>query len=197
MKIVLLALWVLIVFSMMTGCGTGGSGGAEGGGAPKAQGVHYQGRDCLLCHNVDLGPNRYLTVAGTVFKTNTPNVDRLDDACGGNLRILFLDSNQSIVFDSGNYEDINSKGNNGKGDIFILQRMLTGLRGIYSLKILSGSGVLLAQSALPHRFQTEFDPQHPADPNNTYSCDACHSVQPLGGAAGPIFVQPGSETNCQ
>lgn len=202
MKIISLFFLGFMTFSLMTGCGieeSGGEGGEDDGDeeeAAQAQGVHFQGRDCLLCHNVDLGPDRRLTVAGTVFKRENPDVDRIEDACGGNLTIQFLDGNRSAVFDSGDYEEDNSKGNKGKGNVFILQRMLAALRGEYIVRIVSENGVTLTESAEPHRFQSEFDPTLPADPDNTHSCNACHATQPVEGAAGPIAVRPGLESSC-
>ncbi len=202
MKIMSLAFLVFITFSL-TGCGieeSGGEGGEDDGDeeeASQTQGVHFQGRDCLLCHNVDLGPDRHLTVAGTVFKRENPDVNQMDDACGGNLRIQFLDGNRSVRFDSGDDEESNAKGNKGKGNVFILQRILASLRGEYDVRILSENGVTLAESDEPHRFQSQFDPAFPADSDNTHSCNACHSTQPVEGVAGPISVRSGLESNCE
>lgn len=150
-------------------------------------GWHFQGRDCLSCHMVDLQAQRHLTVAGTVFKAPSVNdLDDLNNVCNGNLRLQFLDTGMRVAFDSQDYEDQNSKGYKGKGNIFILNRKLASIQGLYFIKLLAEDGTLLAQSGI-HQFTSSFDRNNPADINNRYSCNACHSLSPSGTAPGLIY----------
>lgn len=156
-------------------------------------GWHFQGRDCLSCHMVDLQAQRHLTVAGTVFKSaSVSDLDNLDNVCNGTLRLQFLDTSLNTAIDSKDYEDQNSKGYKGKGNVFILNRKLASLQGMYFIKLLAEDGTQLAQSGI-HQFTTSFDKNNPSDINNRYSCNACHSLSPSGGAPGLIY--PTSNTN--
>ena len=99
-------------------------------------------------------------------------------------------SNSDIMkYDSKDYEDPNSRGYKGKGNLFILKRKLASLTGTYFIRILTEDGVRLAQSLTPHSFTSSFDKINPADLMNRYSCNACHSKNPLGGATGGIYAQ--------
>lgn len=156
-------------------------------------GWHFQGRDCLSCHMVDLQAQRHLTVAGTVFKTpSVTDLDNLNNVCNGNLRLQFLDTSLNVAFDSRDYEDQASKGYKGKGNVFILNRKLASLQGVYFIKILTEDGTQLAQSGI-HQFTASFDKNNPADLTNRYSCNACHSLTPAGTAPGLIY--PTSNTD--
>lgn len=156
-------------------------------------GWHFQGRDCLSCHMVDLQAQRHLTVAGTVFKSASVNdLDNLDNVCNGALRLQFLDTSLNTAIDSKDYEDQGSKGYKGKGNVFILNRKLASIQGLYFIRILAEDGTQLAQSGI-HQFTSSFDKNNPADISNRYSCNACHSLSPSGGAPGLIY--PTSNTN--
>lgn len=155
-----------------------------------AVGWHFQGIDCLSCHNVDLSEEKRLTVAGTVFlNPAVGDTYDLSNVCNGPMRIQFLDTSFNVKYDSINYEDQSSRGYKGKGNIFILKRKLASLNGIYFIRILSEDGVQLAQSLTPHSFTAYFDSLNPSDLNNRYSCNACHSKNPSGGAVGGIYAQ--------
>ncbi|RMD46900.1 MAG: hypothetical protein D6834_01740 [Aquificota bacterium] len=194
-KLLLLVIPVFLI--SITSCGEGG--GSEGGEAgttnPGAtqvskQGFHMPGRDCLACHNYDLQNVRHLTIGGTVFKSqNIKDINNVNNLCGGNLKIVLMDaSNPSNTIDSNNYKDPNSKGYKGKGNVFILSRKLPNIQGSYYVQITDENGKVIAVSTLPHNFTSGYyDITNPADTLNRYSCNACHSVNPKGGAPGVIY----------
>lgn len=176
----------------LAACGTPGSDVTG-----TAIGWHFQGIDCLSCHNVDLTAERQHTVAGTVFLSPVVSDSYdLSNACGGVLRIQLLDAGLNLVHDSKNYEDPGSRGYKGKGNVFILKRTLASLNGDYFIRIVSEDGTLLAQSGTLHSFVSSFNRLSPADLLNRYSCNACHSKNPSGGAAGGIYVQTNAN-KCQ
>ena len=194
LKVLFAICWTVIG---IIGCGgEGGEGGEESGSVSlvQTQGWHFQGRNCLGCHNVDLKPERHLLMAGTVFKSsNASNPDDTNQACGGELYIQLLDSSYNIIYDSRNYKDPNSKGYKGKGNVFFLKRTLSYLNGDYYVRIIDKDGTTLAQSSTLHKFADfySFDPRkNPADANNRFSCNACHKYpNPQGGAPGFIYPQ--------
>ena len=158
----------------------------------QSQGWHFQGRNCLACHNVDLKGEKHLLVAGTLFRSsNVGNPDDMASVCEGELYIQLLDSSYNVVYDSRNYRDPNSKGYKGKGNLFILKRLLSDITGEYYLRIIDSNGTTLAQSTTLHTFTSifGFDPrQNPADASNRFSCNACHRYpNPEGGAPGFLY----------
>lgn len=176
---------MLACLAVITACG--GLGSDVTG---TAIGWHFQGIDCLSCHNVDLISQKHQLVAGTLFK-NTVISDTYDlsNVCNVPLRVQFLDFNFRVKLDSRDYEDSASRGYRGMGNLFILMRMLDTLQGSYFIRILSEDGVKLAQSVTPHSFTSSFDKSNPADLMNRYSCNACHSRNPVAGATGGIYAQ--------
>lgn len=176
---------LLLCVALMAACGGPGSDVTG-----TAIGWHFQGIDCLSCHNVDLTSQRHQLVAGTFFK-NTVLGDTYDlsNVCNTPLRVQFLDFNFRVKLDSRDYEDSASRGYRGMGNLFILMRMLDTLQGSYFIRILSEDGVKLAQSVTPHSFTSSFDKSNPADLMNRYSCNACHSRNPVAGATGGIYAQ--------
>ena len=197
MKVKLLISLLLFTASigLLTSCGEGEEGEGTNTSTITKQGFHMSGRDCLACHNYDLQSVRHLTVGGTVFKTQTVNnVNDVNNLCGGNLKIKFIDaSNPSNVIDSTNYEDPNSKGYKGKGNVFILSRKLPNLQGNYYVQITDENNNVIAVSKLPHAFTSGYyDITNPSDLSNRYSCNACHSVKPKGGAPGVIYPNTNS-----
>lgn len=174
-------LFVVLMFTVISAaCGTK-SGDADSG-------WHFQGRDCLSCHNVDLAADRHLTIGGTVFLSpDAGDIDDLSNVCNGSLRIQLLDTDSNVIYDSINYDDPGSKGYKGKGNIFILKRKLASLQGYYYINIVSADGTTIAQSGM-HTFTSSFDKTNPADMSNRYSCNACHSTTPVNGAPGLIYA---------
>jgi hypothetical protein len=172
------------VMVLLTGCGTSGSTVVQ------AQGWHFQGRDCLACHNVDLQEQKNLLYGGTVYKDfNVTNRDDLNTVCGGDLLVNFLDATTLVdTYSSKNYVDPTSKGNNGKGNIFILKRLLSSSYGSYYMQITDKNGSVFATSATPHNFNAQnYDINNPVNLDNRISCNACH----IEGGVGlhPLYVQ--------
>ena len=184
-------LTLLLLSSILLSCG-GDEGEATG---PQVQGWHFQGRNCLACHNVDLKPERHLLIAGTVFKSATASdPDDMSQVCGGELHLQLLDGSYNVVFDSRNYKDPNSRGYRGKGNVFVLKRVFPDVTpGDYYVRIIDSNGTTLAQSTTLHAFTSilGFDPrENPTDPRNRFSCNACHRYpNPQGGAPGFIYPQ--------
>jgi len=163
-----------------------------------AQGWHMQGRNCLACHNVDLGAEKHLTIGGTVYKTaDVTNPDDLTQVCGGNIHVNFVDKKTGeVIVSSLDYVDPNSKGYDAKGNIFILSRKLPNLQGSFIIQIVDDKNNILAVSG-EHTFETGYNNNDPTDDDNRYSCNACHSVSPKEGAPGVIYVIPQAVTLCK
>lgn len=191
----LLTYGLIILTFILTSCGEGEGEGEVSTSTVSKQGFHMPGRDCLACHNYDLQPVRHLTVGGTVFKSqNVNDVNNVSNLCGGNLKIKFIDAITSNVIDSTNYEDTNSKGYKGKGNVFILSRKLPNIQGNYYVQITDENNNVIAVSTLPHSFTSgQYDITNPTDTANRYSCNACHSINSKGGAPGIIY--PNSNAN--
>lgn len=191
--------YITVVFSLLTpllflsGCGESSSEGESTTQASVTQGWHFQGRDCLACHNVDLSSEKHLLVAGTLYKnlaTDATTQDNQDAMCGGNLILNIYDAAapSNLIYSSKNYEDSASKGYKAKGNIFILQRNLALLsQGSYFLEITDAQGHVLAEK-YRHTFSSQpYDINNPQDFNNQVSCGACHSPAE-GSRAYPLYV---------
>lgn len=180
----------------MAGCGEDESSEGSSSTATVVQGWHNQGKDCLACHNVDLQDERHLLFGGTVYKTeNVTNTEDLNSVCGGNLNVNFWNSTRtSLIFASKDYVDPNSKGNRGKGNIFILQRMLNTIApNNYYIEITDENATVL--TSYLHQFSgQDYDINNPANSNNRISCNACHSA---GGIQNPIYVDSNKQNLCQ
>lgn len=153
------------------------------------RGWHFNGRDCLACHNSDLGQEKHLVVAGTLYKDDlVEDTDNVSNACNADLIINFVDSNWNIVYSSADYTDLNSKGYKGAGNIFLLDRLYNiNLNGTYNIQIAQrGTGKILAVGA-DHPFSGGvYDSQYSQDNSNRLSCNACHRI---GGSQKPLYVQ--------
>ncbi len=188
-----LTLFVLLNAALLlSGCS---EDGGEEGDSPTAvvQGWHFQGRDCLACHNVDLGENRHLLIGGTLYKSQyvtAQEQDNLDKMCGGNLVINFYDVNSptNLIYSSKTYEDTASKGYKAKGNLFILQRKLALIsQGDYFVEITDANGNILS-TKYRHSFSAQpYDSNNPQDNTNALSCNACHSTT-AHSKAYPIYV---------
>ena len=178
---------VLILFMLIGFLGCEDEEGEEGS-ASTTQGWHFQGRDCLACHNVDLQDERHLFIGGTLFKSSVVNdQDDLANSCGGEWVINFLDSGSNTIHSSLSFTDSNSKGYKGKGNLFILARMLDSISGDYYVQIEDKFGNEVALSNGLHNFTyNNYDITNSADYANRRSCNACHVT---GGATAPLFVQ--------
>ena len=153
------------------------------------QGWHFQGRDCLSCHNIDLNTDKKLLTAGTLYKSATvTDVDDMSQVCGGDFVLNFLDSSYATQVSSKFYEDDDSKGYKGKGNVFILSRKLDTLNGDYFVQIIEkNTNKTLAISEKLHKFSASgYSLSSSADNNNRNACNACHKN---GGDATPLYVQ--------
>jgi len=174
---------------ILSGCGE--DEGDESNTTATTQGWHFQGRDCLACHNVNLQDDKNLLVAGTVYKTDAvTEQDNTNEMCGGNLRINFYDSANPayLLYSSNDYVDANSKGYQGKGNVFILNRMLGIISlGNYYIEIADKNNTALT-SKVWHSFSAQpYDVNNPIDYANRVSCNACHSPS-ASAPQKPIYV---------
>ncbi|MDQ7043168.1 MAG: hypothetical protein Q9M34_06500, partial [Sulfurimonas sp.] len=98
------------------------------------------------------------------------------------------------LYESKKYVDPNSKGNRGKGNIFILQRMLGSVNANnYLIEITDKNGTVLTTKL--HNFSGgTYDINNPQDGSNRISCNACHSKD---GGVTPIFVDFNKQNLCQ
>ena len=180
---------ILPLTLFLSACSEDEGGDSEGTTTTTAQGWHFQGRDCLACHNVDLNEDKHLLVGGTLYKSSTvSNQDDLNNVCGGDFVINFLDGNWNTIYSSKDYEDVNSKGYKAKGNLFILRRTLSQLTAnTFHIQITDKSGTVFAVSNYTHNFTTaDYDINNPADSQNRVSCNSCHIK---GGFTAPLYVQ--------
>ena len=167
------------------GCGT------DSQEVEPVSGVHFQGRDCLSCHNVDLGESSHLSIGGTVYRSATSDMDDLFEMCNARVH-LQIDDGVSPPYDTRNFNDINASGYFGKSNMFALLNDMPIGTGAYTMRVISDANTTLAESLpLSHSLTTGFDMTNPGDVNNRYSCNACHQAPPnnKNGAAGVVFVQ--------
>lgn len=174
------------VVTVLLGILLGGCGNSDT--APETtQGVHFQGRDCLACHNTDLSEDKHLYLGGTLFKSASNNPDGLNNVCGGTLYVQFLNEAYEITYTTASDQDRNSSGRRGKGNFYVLKRDHTPIAGAYYMQIINDKGVTLAQSNTLHQFNTDpYTPQSATDFSNRYSCNACHTD---GGITAPLYTQ--------
>ena len=183
-------LFIVTLSLIVSGCGED-EGSATNESNTTAQGWHFQGRDCLACHNVDLQDSEHLLVGGTLYKDqNVSNQDDINNVCGGEIVVNFYDPNNLLtpIYSSADFKDVNSKGYKGKGNLFILQRELGVLSsGDYFIELTTTSGAVLADK-YRHTFSSQpYDINNPSDWGNRVSCNACHSSQQHAKAY-PLYV---------
>jgi len=155
----------------LTGCG---SDGGDDAGTPS--GVHFQGRDCLSCHNVDLAPSSHLSVAGTVYRSATSDKNNLNEVCSERLHIEIVGIGSTKDINA-----VNAAGFNGRGNVFaLIKDFPLDDPGTYSVRIVDDNGVPMGGASSPgtHKFSGGFDPNNPTDLDKRYSCNACHREQP-------------------
>jgi cytochrome c551/c552 len=171
-----------------TGCGEEGE---ESASETAVSGSHFQGRDCLACHNADLQQERHLSVGGTLFKdANVSDVNDLSLSCGVDFVVDFLvDPLDTAPISSIDYEDLDSKGYRGKGNIFILSRLLATLNGDYYIRIKEReTNRTIAQSGLHSFAAGDYDVGNSTDLSNRNACNACHQQVGQSGATGYMFA---------
>jgi len=179
-KSTILILFFSIIF---IGCGSGSSNPS---GTDTS--YHFQGRDCLSCHNVDLQENSHLTIGGTIYKnSDVNNSDDLDQVCETSMKILLTDTLDNVIIDSSQTQAKNSPGLLGKGNFFILKKDIPSITGRYIVKIVNEQNKLIT-SSLVHSFKSEFNESNPTDSSNRYSCNSCHNNPAKGGAPGRLYA---------
>ena len=147
---------------------------------------HFQGQDCLHCHNVDLKESSHLNIGATVYSetgsTLESNITQV--YCTQPLFVQLIDINDSLVLDTNTSNNIGDPGFNGKGNIFSLTRKETIPNGNYYIKIVDRNGSDVIEKHLEeHKFSGTYNPDIPNDTENRYSCNACHK---LGTKSGPL-----------
>ena len=174
----------LVAIAIINGCSSDTSGTTI---TTQDQGVHFQGRDCLACHNIDLQKERNLFIGGTLFKSSSNvKVDDITTTCGGELIVNFLDNNNNVKYSSKDYK-VATKGNNGKGNLFILDRTNPPIAGNFQIEITDVNGNTLAKSGVDsHSFSGISYDKLKINYDNRYSCNSCHTK---GGETLPLFVK--------
>ena len=152
-------------------------------------GYHFQGKDCLLCHNVDLEESSHLAFGGTVF-SSVPTLDTINTKavyCNKPLFVQLLnDLNNSVQYDSRDNNKVGDPGFKAEGNIFSKTAIPA---GSYLVKVidLNGTEVLSSVDEIAvHDFGGHFNPDAPNDNANRYSCNACHKIN---GSASPLVAQ--------
>ena len=173
----------LVVVAIISGCSSDVSGTTI---LSENQGVHFQGRDCIACHNVDLKKEKNLFIGGTLFKSSSNvKVDDITTTCGGELIVNFLKAGV-VAYSSKDYK-VATKGNNGKGNLFILDRTNPAIANKFQIEITDINGNTLAKSGVDsHIFSGASYNSSKIDPRNRHSCNSCHTT---GGNTSPLFVQ--------
>ncbi len=200
---------VFVVALLLLSCG-GGTTSSSSNLSVSSFGWHFQGRNCLACHNVDLSKNlRQLIIGGTVYKNfNVSNPDDPNQVCKTKLAIWLTVGpcvGGNTVVDTTNSTYLNNisntRGYSGSGNIFILRRGgITDIpKGSYTVCLLAYDSktknwILIAQSKNnSHSFDigiNNYDPRNnPVDSLNRYSCNACHTYpNPKANAPGRIYA---------
>jgi hypothetical protein len=142
-----------------------------------ADGTHFQGKDCMACHNVELKQPLSQQFAGTLFANSTGT-----KRCKVTPYIELYDPSGDITF-SGQFQTSYS----GDGN-FAYFNPTNKVSGNFLVRILDKEGALLSQSTLSHNFNDTYQINSPSDTQNRFSCNACHSQNPAGGAPGVLHV---------
>jgi len=173
-------LWLVILPLFFIGC-------SDEENTEVTQGWHFQGRDCLACHNSDLGLDKKLLIGGTLFKNSSvTDVNDLNQSCGGEFVINFLDTSYTTQISSKDYEDLDSDGYKGKGNLFMLSRKIDTLNDNYYIQIMDkNTSKVLALSGI-HSFNADdYNISKPVDYSNRLSCNSCHN----GDTISHVYVQ--------
>ena len=145
----------------------------------KTEDKHFQGTDCLKCHNTDLTEEHNLKVGLSIFYKENQE----DKNCNSSLYLRFTDSNRTLI--STDFENQDIRNNNG--NIYILSRYLKNLSGNFNLSIVDDNNNTVLSSSFNHSFNNK----DYTDDNNRYSCNYCHSES---GYMSPLYV---NKINCK
>ena len=169
---------------LLLGCGT------DSQESEPVSGVHFQGKDCLSCHNVDLAQSSHLSIGGTVYRGALVDPSDLFQMCNSPVHLQIFDGS-TLIHDTRDVHEAGTAGYQGKSNLFALINDMPIGTGSYTMRIVSEANTTLAQSSTLHNFTTGFNTINPSDINNRYSCNACHQAPPnnKNGAAGLLFVQ--------
>ena len=171
-----LNLFFALFFLLLAGCSS------ESG---RVSGTHFQGKDCLHCHNVDLKEDSHLAFGATLFQEE-PNEANYEDPkifCNIPLFLQLKKVDGSIIYNSSKTNTTNDPGFNGEGNVFALLQKQAIPSGSYLVSIVNKSDDILLDSATTHTFNSNYNPDKTDDDSNRYSCNACHRID---GQAAPL-----------
>ncbi len=144
----------------------------------KPSGFHFQGTDCMKCHNVDLAESSHQTFGGSMFLVPGANNDDLTNSCNQDLYMELKRADGTVAFDSRVTTKSTDSGFKALGNIFTLKRDGEIPIGVYQVRILSADGSEVAQSSSTptHTFSGNYKTVENDNDSNRYSCNACHGV---------------------
>lgn len=149
---------------------------------------HFQGRDCMLCHNMDLAESSHLSLAGSLFVSESSDIDDIGDMCDQKMYVRFVEDNGSIAWTNEGIAPNDAAGWNGQGNIFTLLRDALVPNGSFNIQLVGPNGLVVAKSSSKHTFSNNYEPFNGEDSFNRYSCNACHHLD-TSTAPGLIYVQ--------
>jgi len=149
-------------------------------------GSHYQNIDCLLCHNGQLTADKHLTYGGTLYLDNASAATDFSKMCKEQVYIQ-MENGGTVSYDGRDTVQTSDSGALGKGNLYLEKSIGNIPTGSYNMRLILGNGTLLAKSGI-HQFNGTYNTLNSADTNNRYSCNACHSTSPTGGASGLMVV---------
>jgi hypothetical protein len=151
-------------------------------------GSHYQNKDCLQCHNGRLEEEEHLRYGGTLYLDASSHPDDLSKICKEPVFVQFESMiDNSIIYDGRDDFSAKDSGALGKGNIYLKKDDGTVPSQTAYMRLILDNGTLVARSGV-HSFSDAYTTINSADSANRYSCNACHSVSPNGGAAGLMVV---------
>ena len=155
----------------------------------ESESSHFQGRDCLACHNAQLR-DKTLSVGGTLYSDSGAAADSLKKVCKVPVYFeLIQNDGTTVAFDSRSFVPDDAAGFKGRGNLFLLERDGIIPTGLYFARLVLKDGTKLAQSTALHTFSAAYSAGNSSDTSNRYSCNACHATVANNGASGVLYVQ--------
>ena len=144
----------------------------------RISGNHFQGSDCLHCHNIDLKEDSHLSFGATLFQEEPTDetYEELNVFCNIPLYLQLKNLDDTIAYDSRSTTNKEDPGFNGDGNVFALLQKQAIPSGAYLVSIISHDGDTLLNSATTHRFTSGYNSNQTDDDSNRYSCNACHRL---------------------